>query len=51
MENKLNAQQKKAWVTPELFNDTIDGTEGKSNASCEDCIPPGTAPGFGYGPS
>ncbi len=30
MENKQNAQQKKSWVTPELFIESVKDTEGKS---------------------
>jgi hypothetical protein len=29
MENKHNSEQKKAWVTPELFNESVEETEGK----------------------
>jgi hypothetical protein len=29
MENIKNAQQKKAWVTPELIDESVEFTEGK----------------------
>jgi hypothetical protein len=33
MENKQNVEQKKAWVTPELFNESVYGTESKPTYS------------------
>ncbi len=30
LNNKQNTEQKQAWVTPELFDEKVQGTEGKA---------------------
>lgn len=44
MENKQNIEQKKAWITPLLLNETVKETEGKTYNSYE-------AISLGVGPS
>ena len=44
LENKEIAQQKKAWVTPEIHNETVEETEGKAYTNGIELNP-------SYGPS
>jgi hypothetical protein len=38
MENIVNAQQKKTWITPCLMIETVEGTEGKGNSSSNELL-------------
>jgi hypothetical protein len=44
MENKEKAQQKKVWITPELFNESIKETESKERFSPYEDISSSTGP-------